>query len=136
MHFVTRERIHVDRTATAWAIRRFVDPNATFEFVPRTRDILKLTGIPFDVRGAELSHRDGRCTFESLLEKYELRDQALRRMATIIRGADLPHAEASPPESAGLLAIFDGIRDASATDEQRLERGSVVCDALYAYCGA
>lgn len=136
MHFVTRERIHVDRTATAWAIRRFIDPNASFEFVPRTRDIRKLTGIPFDVRGAELSHRDGRCTFESLLEKYELRDQALRRMATIIRGADLPHEEAPPPESAGLLAIFDGIRDASATDEQRLERGSVVCDALYAYCGA
>jgi len=135
MHFVTRERIHVDRTATAWAIRRFVDPNATFEFVPRTRDIRKLDGIPFDVRGAELSHHDGRCTFESLLEKYELRDPALRRMATIIRGADLPHEDASPPESAGLLAIFDGIRDASSTDEQRLERGSVVCEALYAYCG-
>jgi len=135
MHFVTRERIHVDRTATAWAIRRFIDPNATFEFVPRTRDIRKLDGIPFDVRGAELSHRDGRCTFESLLEKYELRDPALRRMATIIRGADLPHEDATPPESAGLLAIFDGIRDGSSTDEQRLERGSVVCDALYAYCG-
>jgi hypothetical protein len=135
MHFVTRERIHVDRTATAWAIRRFIDPNATFEFVPRTRDIRKLDGIPFDVRGAELSHRDGRCTFESLLEKYELRDPALRRMAAIIRGADLPHEDATPPESAGLLAIFDGIRDASATDEQRLERGSVVCEALYAYCG-
>jgi len=136
MHFVTRERIHVDRTATAWAIRRFIDPNASFEFVPRTRDIRKLTGIPFDVRGAELSHRDGRCTFESLLEKYELRDPALRRMAAIIRGADLPHEDATPPESAGLLAIFDGIRDASAGDEQRLERGSVVCDALYAYCSA
>jgi hypothetical protein len=135
MHFVTRERIHVDRTATAWAIRRFIDPKATFEFVPRTRDVRKLEGIPFDVRGAELSHRDGRCTFESLLEKYELRDPALRRMATIIRGADLPHEDATPPESAGLLAIFDGIRDGSSTDEQRLERGSVVCDALYAYCG-
>jgi hypothetical protein len=136
MHFVTRERIHVDRTATAWAIRRFIDPNASFEFVPRTRDIRKLGGIPFDVRGAELSHRDGRCTFESLLAKYELRDPALSRMAAIIRGADLPHEDATPPESAGLLAIFDGIRDASATDEQRLERGCVVCDALYAYCSA
>ena len=135
MHFVTRERIHVDRTATAWAIRRFIDPNATFEFVPRTRDIRKLDGIPFDVRGAELSHRDGRCTFESLLEKYELRAPALRRMATIIRGADLPHEDVTPSESAGVLAIFDGIRDGSTTDEQRLERGSVVCDALYAYCG-
>lgn len=134
MHFITRERIHVDRTATAWAIRRFIDPDATFEFVPRTRDIRKLIGVPFDIRGAELSHRDGRCTFECLLDKYEMRDRALRRMATIVRGADLPHEDATPPESAGLLAIFDGIRDGSATDEERLERGGVVCDALYAYC--
>src|SRR5258705_2399308 len=85
LHFITRERIHVDRTATAWAIRRFIDPGATFEFVPRTRDISKLEGIPFDVRGAELSHREGRCTFERLLDKYELRDPALRRMARILR---------------------------------------------------
>ena len=134
MHFVTREHVHVDRIATAWAIRRFVDPEATFEFVPRTRDVRKVTGIPFDIRGAELGHRDGRCTFESLLEKYELRDAALRRMAAIIRGADLPHEEGSPPESPGVLAIFDGIRDGSETDDERLTKGFVVCDALYAYC--
>jgi hypothetical protein len=134
MHFVTRERIHVDRTATAWAILRFVDPKATFEFVPRTRDIRKLAGIPFDIRSAELSHHGGRCTFESLLDKYELRDPALRRMAAIIRGADLPLEEDRPPESAGLEAIFDGIRDGVATDQERLERGCVVYDALYSYC--
>jgi hypothetical protein len=134
MHFITRERIHVDRTATAWAIRRFIDPEATFAFVSRTRDIRKLAGIPFDIRGAELSHHDGRCTFERLLDKYELRDPALHRMAEIVRGADLPHEDDSPPESIGLLAIFDGLRDGSTTDEERLERGSVVCDALYVYC--
>lgn len=134
MHFITRERIHVDRTATAWAILRFIDREATFEFVPRTRDIRKLAGIPFDIRGAELSHRDGRCTFECLLDKYELRDPALRRMAAIIRGADLPLEDDPPPESPGLLAIFDGIRDGSAMDEERLEHGCVVYDALYLYC--
>src|ERR1700687_2817558 len=147
MHFITRERIHVDRpgrpwgscassvpTATAWAILRFIDPDATFEFVPRTRDIRKLAGIPFDIRSAELGHRDGRCTFESLLDKYELRDPALRRMAAIIRGADLPLEDDRPPESPGVLAVFDGIRDGSATDPERLERGYVVCDALYSYC--
>lgn len=132
-HFITRERIHVDRTATAWAIRRFVDPQATFEFVPRTRDFRKLDGVPFDIRGAELSHREGRCTFETLLDKYELRDPALLRMAAVIHGADLPHEDGAPPESRGLEAIFDGIRDASATDDERLRRGSVVCDALYGY---
>jgi hypothetical protein len=134
MHFVTRERIHVDRIATAWAIRRFVDPLATFEFVPRTRDVSRLAGTPFDIRGAELGHRNGRCTFETLLEKYELRDPALRRMAAIVRGADLPHEDGAPLESAGVLAVFDGLRDAAVTDEQRLERGVAVCDALYAYC--
>jgi hypothetical protein len=134
VHFISRQRIHVDRTATAWAIRRFIDPSATFEFVPRTVNVRTLEGIPFDVRGAELGHREGRCTFESLLEKYELRDPALRKMAAIIHGADLPHEEGSPPESAGLLAIFDGIREGSTTDSERLDRGTVVCEALYAYC--
>jgi len=136
VHFVTRERVHVDRIATAWAIRRFVDREATFEFVPRTRDVSKLAGIPFDIRGAELGHRDGRCTFESLLEKYELRDPALKRMAAIIRGADLPHEEGAPVESPGVLAIFDGIRDGATGDQQRIESGLVVCDALYEYCQA
>lgn len=134
MHFITRERIHVDRIATAWAIRRFVDPSATFEFVPRTRNVAVLAGTPFDIRGAELGHRNGRCTFETLLEKYELRDPALRRMAAIVRGADLPHEDGAPPESAGVLAVFDGVRDTASTDQERLERGVAVCEALYTYC--
>jgi hypothetical protein len=136
VHFITRERIHIDRIATAWAIRRFIDPAATFEFVPRTRDVRRLPGIPFDIRGAELGHREGRCTFQSLLEKYEIRDPGLNRMAAIVHGADLPHEEGAPPESPGVLAIFDGIRDTCASDEERLELGATVCDALYAYCSA
>jgi hypothetical protein len=134
MHFITRERIHVDRIATAWAIRRFVDPEATFEFVRRTKDLSDAAGIPFDVRGAELSHHRGRCTLEALIDKYELTDAALQRMAQIIRAADLPQDEPSPAVAPGVLAIFDGIRDSSKSDEERLERGFVVCDALYAYC--
>ncbi len=136
MHFITRERIHVDRIATAWAIRRFVDGDATFQFVARTRDVTPLPGIPFDLRGAELSHRGGRCTLEALIDKYELSDAALSRMARIIRAADLPQEEPTPAVAAGVLAIFDGIRDGSETDEERLERGFVVCDALYAFCQA
>lgn len=134
MHFITRERVHVDRIATAWAIRRFVDPDATFEFVRRTRDVSKMEGITFDLRGAELSHHGGRCTLEALIERYEIADDPLKRMALIIRGADLPQDELSPPEAVGILAVFDGIRDASANDEERLRRGFVVCEALYAYC--
>jgi hypothetical protein len=134
MHFVTRRRIHVDRIATAWAIRRFLDRQATFEFVSRRTDPRRVDGVPFDMRGAELSHRNGRCTLETLIERYELTDEALSRMARIIRAADLPQDEPRPPEAAGVLAVFDGIRDCSRSDEERLERGFSVCDALYAHC--
>lgn len=134
VHFITRQRVHVDRISTAWAIRRFIDASATFEFVARTRDVTGLEGIPFDMRGAELGHRNGRCTFENLLEKYELREPALRRMAAIIRGADLPLEDGAPSESAGVLAVFDGIRDIASSDEERLALGAAICEALYAYC--
>src|SRR5258708_27845021 len=134
MRFVTRERIHVDRIATAWAITRFIDSDATFEFVPRTRDIRGINATPFDIRGAELSHRGERCTLEALIDKYELRDPALRAMARIIRAADLPDQEPAPAIAIGLQAIFDGIRDGSETDEERLAKGVVVCDALYSFC--
>ena len=133
MHFITRERIHVDCIATAWAMRRFVDAAATFEFVPRTRDVSRANGIPFDLRGAELGHRHGRCTLEALIEKYEIADEALRRMARIVRAADLPQDDPVPAVAPGVLAIFDGIRDGSETDDERLTRGFVVCDGLYAY---
>ena len=134
MHFITRERIHVDRIATAWAIRRFVDADATFEFVPRTRDVSDAGGIPFDLRGVELGHHSGHCTLEALIDKYEIADEALRRMARIIRAADLPQDDPAPAVAPGVLAIFDGIRDGCETDEERLAKGSVVCEALYTYC--
>ena len=134
MNYITRERVHVDRIATAWTIRRFIDSEATFQFVPRTHDVRGMDGIPFDVRGATLTHRRGRCTFEVLLETYDLQDAALHRMARVIHAADLPQDEPSTSLAPGVLAIFDGIRDGCATDDERLQRGFVVCDALYAYC--
>jgi hypothetical protein len=136
VQYVTRARIHVDRIATAWAIRRFVDPQATFVFVDRNRDVAGLDAIPFDVRGAELGHRGGRCTFETLLSVYELTEPGLRRMAAVIRGADLPHEDASPLESPGVAAIFDGLRDSDLSDEDRLERGFAICDSLFSYCAS
>jgi hypothetical protein len=134
MLFVTRERLHVDRIATAWAIRRFVDPAATFRFVPRTKDVDAIVGTPFDIRGAYLSHRGERCTFEVLLQRHHLTDPALRRMGLIVRGADLPHGDASAAEASGVRAVFDGLRDADLSDEERLRIGSAFCDALYAFC--
>jgi hypothetical protein len=134
MNYITRERVHVDRIATAWAIRKFIDADAVFQFVPRTRDVRGMDGIPFDVRGAALTHRGGRCTFEVLLETYDLNDPALHQMARVIHAADLPQDEPSNGLAPGVLAIFDGIRDGSATDDERLSRGFVVCAALYEYC--
>lgn len=134
MRFVTRERLHVDRIATAWAIRRFVDPDASFAFVPRTKDVATIDGTAFDIRGVELSHHGARCTFEVLLERHGLSDASLARMGLIVRGADLPHEDAAPPESSGVRAVFDGLRDSDLSDEERLRIGSVFCEALYAFC--
>lgn len=131
-HYVTRERVHVDRIATAWAIRRFVDPDATFGFVARERDPDAIDGTPFDMRGSALSHRNGKVTFEVLLESHGLREPALARMAAIVRAVDIGEDETAV--TAGIRAVFDGIRDGLASDEQRLSVGSAVCDAIYAYC--
>jgi hypothetical protein len=125
----------VDRIATAWAIRRFVDPAASFVFVPRTRDVRGMAEEPFDMPGAALSHRGPRCTFEVLLATHGLPDVALARMGRIIRGADLPHADSLPPESAGVRAVFDALRDGDLSDDQRLRVGGLFCEALFAYCG-
>ena len=102
--------------------------------MPRTRDLRGIDAVPFDVRGAELGHRGGRCTLEALIDKYELRDPALTAMARIIRAADLPDQEHAPAIAAGVQAMFDGIRDGSQTDEEWLEKGAVVCEALYLFC--
>jgi hypothetical protein len=129
MNYITRERVHVDRIATAWAIRKFVDREPTLQFVPRTRDVHGMDGIPIDVRGATLTHRAGRCTFEVLLATYSLDDPSLTRMSRVIHAADLPQDEPSTSLAPGVLAIFDGIRDGSENDEERLT-GFVVCYAL------
>lgn len=131
-HYVTRERVHVDRIATAWAIRRFVDPDATFGFVARERDPEHVGGTPFDMRGSALSHRNGKVTFEVLLASHDLTAPALKRMAAIVHAADT--WEDDTPETAGVRAVFDGIRDGLASDEERLAVGFNVCEALYAYC--
>lgn len=114
MRFVTRSKVHVDRIATAWAITRFIDPGATFVFVDRNTDVSGLDAIPFDMRGAKLGHHAGRCTFEVLLDSYELRDPALRRM--------------------GEMDAFNDLRDADIADGDRLLRGRLICEELYLKC--
>ena len=135
MRFVTRSKVHVDRIATAWAITRFIDPNATFVFVDRNTDVSELNAIAFDMRGAELGHHAGRCTFEVLLDSYELRDPALRRMGRIVRAIDMPFDSEGKEDLAALTKAFNELRDADLSDEDRLARGRLLCDELYENCG-
>ena len=135
MRFVTRSKVHVDRIATAWAIRRFIDPDATFVFVDRNTDVSALDAIPFDMRGAELGHHAGRCTFEVLLDSYELRDPALRRMGAIVRAIDVPFDSGRTEDVAALMTEFNELRDANIDDEERLLRGRLICEELFKKCG-
>ena len=139
MKWVTRERVKVDRVACPWLIRRFVDPQAEFLFVPAAavaETAARQGAIPFDVPGCELGHHEGRCSFEAFLEKYELRDPALELLARIVHGADVERDLHGRPEAAGLKAIAEGFRLLGLPDDHAiLERESVVYDALYAWCG-
>ena len=134
MRFVTRANVHIDRIATAWAIRRFIDLGATFVFVDRTDDLSGVDAIPFDMRGAELGHHHGRCTFEALLDKYELRDPALRQMGEVIRAIDVPLDDEPPAGFDWVAPAFDELRELGLRDEERLTRGGLICDRLYRAC--
>ncbi len=138
MKWVTRESPKVDRIACPWLIRRFIDPEAVFLFVP-PEDVLAVAereaAIPFDVPDVELGHHGDQCSFDAVIRKYNLRDPALDKLAWIVRGADT-HVLDLAPECAVLDAIAEGFRRASADDQIQLERELPVYDALYAYCQA
>ena len=136
MKWVTRARPKVDRVACPWLIKKFVDPQAEFLYVPpdQVMEVAKREGaIPFDVSNVELGHQGPECTFDAIIRKYKLTDPALRRLALIVRGADTAAKELTP-ESPGLEAIAEGFRLVYQNDHELLERESSVYDALYAYC--
>ncbi|MGN6377568.1 MAG: chromate resistance protein ChrB domain-containing protein [Gaiellales bacterium] len=131
MIWATRRNIHVDRTACAWLIRRFVDADAEFVFVDDP-DEVPAEAMAFDMRGAELGHREGRCSFESILARYELSDPALVRIGRIVHEADIGDEVWDAPEAPGLDALIRGLARQSASDDERISRASPVYDALYA----
>lgn len=139
MKWITRSNIKVDRVACPWLIRRFIDPRAEFLFVPEDQLLetaRRETAIPFDatkIPEVKLNHRGERCTFEAILEDYQLKDQALHRLALIVRGADVKGQEHVSPQSLGLRAIAEGFALSGISDEERLARGFPVYDALYEY---
>ena len=132
MRWATRAGIHVDRTACAWLIRRFIDPEAEFVFV-HDPDEVPDDATPFDMRRVELSHREGGCTFETMLVRYELDDPALREIARIVHEADLDDERYDAPEARGLDVILRGLSMVAESDEQMLALSGPIYDGLYEY---
>jgi hypothetical protein len=139
MKWVTRENAKVDRIACPWLIRRFIDPDAEFAYVPAD-EVMSVAererAIPYDVPGVELGHVDGRCSFESILLKHGLtEDAALVEVGKIVHAADVPADIDAVPEGRGLRAIAHGFSLLFGRDDRRkLELESPVYDALYAWC--
>ena len=136
MKWVTRERPRVDRIACPWLIKRFVDSDGEFLYVPADQVLLTAEregATPFDVSGVELGHHGEQCSFEAILDRYNLTDPALRRLALIVRGADTDQRDLTP-ESWGLYAVAHGFQLVHQDDHEQLARELPVYDALYAYC--
>ena len=131
--WVTRQRPKIDRIACPWLIRRFVDPTARFLFVPpSTVDEVAMlfNAVAFDVEGAFWSHRGDKCTFDTMLQEFELTTEPLQTMATVIRAADTNNADLAP-QAAGLLAMSVGLSRMFKDDLLQLDAGLVFYDALY-----
>jgi hypothetical protein len=139
MIWITRKDVKVDRVACPWLIRRFVDPEAEFLFVEE-KDLVEQArvydAIPFDapkLSEVKLNHRGSRCSFEAILEDFNLSDLALQRLGLIVRAADVKGQENVAPEGVGLRSIAHGFAAMGISDEERLARQFPVYDALYAY---
>jgi hypothetical protein len=135
MKWITRERPKIDRIACPWLIKNFVDPGAEFIYVPKEEVFDKavaLNAIPYDVPGTEYTHEDDRCTFDYIIKKHHLTDQALLQLAEIIRGADTDRFDLAP-QAAGLWAISAGLSYNIPDDHEMLAFGLKVYDALYSW---
>jgi len=135
MKWVTREHVHVDRTACPWLIKKYVDPKAEFIFVPveKVEEVAKKEkAIPYDTPNAELGHHGDKCSFDAIAEKYNIKDPALLQLAKIIRSADTGKPLA--PEGVGLDAVMTGISVAAKDDHEAVEKAGPVYDALYMFC--
>jgi hypothetical protein len=137
LKWATRERIRIDRAASAWLILRFVDKEAEFEFLP-TKGALELAqakqAIPFVIPGAELSRKAGKVTFDAIIEKYEMTDPALHKLGLIVREADIRGDGSVRPEAPGFRAILHGFFLLDMPDADTLRLELPIFDALYRFC--
>jgi hypothetical protein len=137
MLWITRSHVHVDRVACPWLITRFVDSDAVFLFVPASQVeqvVAETGGIPFDAPAAELGHVENRCSFESIILKYGLKEPGLLRLARIVHAADVAKDIDTDPIARGLEAIASGYSLRYPDDLENLQAQFEVYDALYAWC--
>jgi hypothetical protein len=132
MKWVTWANIGVDRMASAWLIRRWIDPEAKFTFIPMGKKSLPEQGEPFDIPGERFSHHGGHCTFHALLKENKIKDRILMRIAQIVDEADEIQEVSIEPAALGLDLICRGLRQISKDDFEAMERGGLIYDALYA----
>ena len=130
MIWATRRHVHIDRTACAWLIRRFIDADAEFLFVDDP-DEVPADATPFDMRGVALGHRAGRCSFETMLVHYQLDDPALERIGQVVHEADIGDERYDAPEAPGLDALLRGLALHAAGDDQLIAMAEPLYDALY-----
>ncbi|MCJ7469943.1 chromate resistance protein [Candidatus Bathyarchaeota archaeon] len=136
MKWVTREYVHVDRTACPWLIKRFIDPKAEFIFVPteKIEEVAKKEkAILYDAPGVELGHHGDKCSFDAIIEKYEIADPAVLELAKIVRAADTDRSDLAA-EAGGLDAVMTGISIVAKNDHEAIEKARPVYDALYDFC--
>ena len=131
MKWATRTRPHVDRVACAWLIRRFIDADAEFVFVDDPDDV-PTDATPFDMRGADLSHHGGDCSFETFLHRYDLADPVLWELAKVVHEADLADERYDAPEAAGLDVLMRGL-SMVRSDDELLALSAPLFDGLYEY---
>ncbi len=135
MKWITRERPKIDRIACPWLIKNFVDREAEFMYVPKENVFAKapkLNAIPYDIPGAEYSHEGEYCTFDFIIKKHQLKDDALQQIALIVRGADTDHFNLAS-QAAGLWAISAGLSYNYKNDFEMLDIGMKIYDALYSW---
>jgi len=139
MKWITRNHVKVDRVACPWLIRKFIDPEAEFLFVP-TEEVMAMAkregAVPFDVADVQFGHHGAECSFDAFVKNYQLEgDPAIVLLAKIVNGADTDNSLWHQPESAGLNAVAEGFRHLGfREDHEQIAAESIVYDALYAYC--
>ena len=137
MKWVTRARVKVDRVACPWLIRKFVDPDAEFLFVPpdQVMAVAEREGAtPYDVPDVELGHHEGKCSFEAIVAKFRIGDPAIGLLAQIVHGADVAQDLYGRPEAPGLKAVAEGFQAMGLPDHEVLRLQFPLYDALYEYC--